>query len=396
MSSKSSQIKVNSYTKEPVAAVGSFFNGLSVPPSTEFNIYQHKKKQDYIIHGESQHLDYDGDSQNNDNDYVLAIYDPNTKSVDLYQTPYLPTKVSAKRNKIYKGPSVKSAGLKNNVQRNALGEAFGTKKAKQAISNLEKNRIDSEKLQDMQMDIVDTVQESTVPTTSTETQTFSIMPKPNVSAKNVEDVYPINKIIPDKDWNYIRVQSFLSDSNPLEQFPSQPEFVKSRLSRFIEQQNIEKLQMLYYASLLFGVYENRKVSNKNALLTRLQNKPSEALIDGILSRFTINRASNFGKSKDRSFTIDPNNEDKILCYLILLLLHLSNFSVELNPLAKDLKLKPTKLVSLFRAVGATIKSATVAEAEALGIPKSSAGTYKIANMKVPFKLPDLTRRGARR
>ncbi|KAI5951698.1 RPA49 [Candida jiufengensis] len=390
--SKSSHIKVTSYTDEPVAAVGSFFNGLSVPPSTKFNVYQHKKKQDFIIHGESEHLNYDGDSQNNDNDYVLAVYDPNTKSVELYKTPYLPTKVSAKKNRVYKGPSVKSVGLKNNVQRNALGEAFGTKKAKQAITNLEKNRIDSEKLQDLELDIVDTVQESTAPIT-TETQTFSIMPKPNVSATNVEDVYPIKKIIPEKDWSYIRVQPLLTDSNPLEQLPSQPEFVKSRISRLIEQENIEKLQILYYASLLFGVYENRRVSNKSALLTRLQNKVSESLIDGILNRFTINRASNFGRSKDRAFTIDPNNEDKLLCYLILSLLHLSNFTVELNPLAKDLKLKPTKLVSLFRAVGATIKSATVAEAEALGIPKSAAGTYKIANLKVPFKLPELTRKG---
>lgn len=147
---------------------------------------------------------------------------------------------------------------------------------------------------------------------------------------------------------------------------------------------------------LLGVYENRRVKDKQSLMTRLQNIPSEILVDGILDRFAISRATKFGKSKDKSFTIDPYHEDKLLTYLFILLLHINNFTVELVPLSKDLKLKNTRLVGLFRALGAIIKSATVGEAEALGIPKSAVGTYKIATLKVPFKLPELTRRGKRR
>ncbi|KAG5417210.1 RPA49 [Candida metapsilosis] len=401
-SSSSSHVKVSSYTEEPVAAVGSFFNGLSIPSSTEFDIYKNKKTNNYLIHGESDHLEYDGDSSSTQdlNEYVVAMYDPNTKSVELFKTPYFQTKVTSKQYKVYKGPSVRSTGVKNITQRNALGEAFGTKKAKQAITNLEKNRIDADKLQDMEMDIIDTVQD-TLASNKADSSTVSVknddfsnspVPKPNVDATNVEDIYPIKSIIPAKDWSYIRVQSIFTDSDPISQFPSSPEFIKQRLSTIIEHENLEKLQILYYASLLFAIYENRRVSSKDSLMTKLGNKPSEALIDTILSNFTIARTTKFGKSKDRSFTIDPHNEDKLLCYLIILILHLSNFSVALNPLARDLKLKPTKLVALFRAVGAIIKSATVGEAEALGIPKSSVGTYKIAHLKVPFKMPELTRR----
>ncbi|KAI5954064.1 RPA49 [Candida margitis] len=417
-SSSSSYIKVSSYTDEPVAAVGSFFNGLSIPSSTEFDIYKNKKTNNYILHGETDHLEYNGDSVTNQdlNDYVVAMYDPNTKSVELFKAPYFQTKVTSKQYKVYKGPSVRSTGVKNVTQRNALGEAFGTKKAKQAITNLEKNRIDADKLQDMEMDIIDSVQESITASnnsgsnmgstsknsTGPQADDFSNspIPKPNVDATNVEYIYPIKSIIPAKDWNYIRVQSILTDSDPISHFPSSPEFIKQQLPTIIDQGNLEKLQILYYTSLLFAIYENRRVSSKDQLMTKLNNTPSEALIDTILQNFTIARTSKFGKSKDRSFTIDPHNEDKLLCYLIILILHLSNFSVALNPLARDLKLKPTKLVALFRAVGAIIKSATVGEAEALGIPKSSVGTYKIAHLKVPFKMPELTRRrgggGARR
>ncbi|CAK9440494.1 uncharacterized protein LODBEIA_P45840 [Lodderomyces beijingensis] len=415
MSKSSSQVKIASFSEEPVACVGSFFNGLAVPPRTKFDIYQHNKNRDFLLHGESDTLDYNGQSSN-ENEYVVAVYDPNKKLVELYKAPYIATKVTSKKNRVYKGPAVKSTGLKNVAQRKALGEAFGTKKAKAALSNLEKNRIDSEKLQDVELDIVDSVQAATkdIPGSQSQLQSqqqshsqqsqqqqaesshMGPAPKPNASATNVADIYPIDEVIPRKALPYIRVDPLLTASDPLNLLPAAPEVLKSALTRLIESKNTEKLQWLYYASLLFGVYENRRVSQKEALMTRLQNKPSEALVDGILDQFAISRSSKFGRAKEKAFTIDPQNEDKLLCYLFIILLHLSNFSVELNPLAKDLKLKPTRLVGLFRSLGATIKSATVREAEALGIPKSQAGTYKIANLKVPFKMPELTRRGARR
>ncbi|KAI3402356.1 RPA49 [Candida oxycetoniae] len=383
-------VKVHSYSEEPVAYVGSFFNGLAVPKGTEFEVYQHKKNGDFLVHGESETLEYNGKTSADENEYVVAVYDRNKNAVELYKTPYIPTKVTAKKNRVYKGPLVKSFGLKNVAQRKALGEAFGTKKAKAAITNLEKNRIDSDKLQDIELDIVDTVQESTKPL-EIEKATGPV-PNPNVHATNVEDVYPIDSIVPQKTWGYIRAQPLLSDPTPLNLLPSQPEFVKPILSKLRDAKNIKGLQLLYYSALLFGVYENRRVSQKEALMTRLKNIPSEVLVDNILDQFAISRSSKFGRSKEKSFTIDPHHEDKLLCYLFIILLHLSNFSIELNPLAKDLKMKPTRLVALFRALGATIKSATVAEAEALGIPKSAAGTYKIANLKVPFKLPEITRK----
>ena len=389
-------VKVDSVTEEPVVAVGSFFNGLSVAPTAEFDLYKHKKREDFVLHGETETLDYNGESSSS-NEYVVAVYDPETKSVELFKTPYMSTKVTAKRNRIYKGPKIKSAGLRNVIQRNALGEAFGTKKAKAAIHNLEKNRIDSEKLQDFELDIVDTVKENTVASSTKEESVDRPTPLANVDATNVEDIYPIKNIIPEKEWQYLRVGSLLTAEDPLELLPfTKSEFIKKQLPILIEQKNTEKLQMLFYASILFGVYDKRRSKDKQTLLTGLQNKASEVLIDGILERFAISRASQFGKSKDKSFFIDPHHEDKLLTYLFILLLHINNFAVELVPLSKDLKLKNTKLVALFRALGAIIKSATVGEAEALGIPKSAAGTYKIATLKVPFKLPELTRRGKRR
>ena len=116
------------------------------------------------------------------------------------------------------------------------------------------------------------------------------------------------------------------------------EFIAKQLPILILQKH-RKVANAFYASLLLGVYENRRVKDKQSLMTRLQNIPSEILVDGILDRFAISRATKFGKSKDKSFTIDPYHEDKLLTYLFILLLHINNFTVELVPLSKDLKLK---------------------------------------------------------
>lgn len=404
--SKTTDIRVASVTEEPLCVVGSFFNGLQIPSSTEFDLFQHKKRTgEFVLHGENDKLVYDGETGNENDDYIVALYDPVNKSVDLYNAPFINGRVLARSKRSYKGPAVKNAGSRNMDQRNALGEAFGTKKAKLAIVSFEKNRIDLDKLQDVETDIVDSLSKATAELPTRKEMDDNLVmdrptPRANVDATNVEDVYSVYDIIPKREWSFLRVQSILEaedDAAKLEMLPyGKSNYIQQRLNKIIAQGSTEKLQMLYYASLLFGVYENRRVKDKESLLTRLENKPSEILIDGILERFTIARTTGFGKSKDRSFMIDPHHEDKLLCYLLALIMHLDNFMVELPPLANELNMKPTRLVGLMKALGAIVKSSTVSQAEAFGIPKAAASTYKVATLKVPFKLPEMSRRVRKR
>ncbi|CUM68242.1 uncharacterized protein PRCAT00005963001 [Priceomyces carsonii] len=398
-------LRIASYDESPSLVVGSFFNGISIPPESDFNLYKHKKSNDYILHGENNSLDYNGETDNkDDSEYFVAIYDPVHKSVDLQKAPFVRGHILSKSKRSYKGPAVKQAGIKNYLQRNALGEAFGTKKARAAITNIERNRIDSEKLQDAELDIVENVKESTqdIPTGAEMQQVVSNdrpTPAANVDATNVEDIYPLQNIIPEKEWSLLRVNPILNEDDEkkrLELLPyNKSIYISKRIPKLVDRKDTEKLKVAYYTSLLFGVYENRRVKDKQTLMDRLQNKPSEVLIDGILERFAVQRATQFGKSKDRSFVIDPQHEDKLLCYLVALTLHIDDFAVELPPLAHELNIKPTKLVSICKTLGATVKSATAAQAEAFGIPKITASTYKVATLKVPFKLPELTRKTRR-
>lgn len=400
-STSTSEIRVASYTEEPIALVGLFFNGLEIPQSVDFSVYKHSKRDDYAVHGTDTSLEYEGTTDSADpSEYVVALYDPVHKLVDLIKAPLLQGQVLSRSKRVYKGPSIKLVGVRNVNQRNALGEAFGTKKAKKAILDLEKNRIDADKLLGVEMDIVDTVLASTADLPSRSEMSVSIAndrptPTPIVDATNVEDIYPIDSIIPILERSFIRVDAIVGEPDvkvQLEYMPySKSAFVAEHLPAAAASHNFTRLQLLYYAALLFGVYENRRVKDKQTLLTRLGDKPAEALIDGILDRFTAARTGKFGRSKDRSFIIDPHHEDKLLCYLLVLLLHINNFMVQISPLANELNMKPRRLADLFRAIGAVIKPCTVTQAEAFGIPKASAGTYKIASLKVPFKVPEMAR-----
>ncbi|KAH3680116.1 hypothetical protein WICMUC_000517 [Wickerhamomyces mucosus] len=399
---ESSEIRISSFIGEPSLAVGSFFNGFNAPESAEFQLYHKKHTNESIFHGETDKLEYNGIPEDDDNsEYAIAVYDPTHKSIDIYKAPVLLGSVTSKAHKHVKGPAIKQNNIRANVQRNALGEAFGTKKAKKAISDLERNRIDADKLVDAQTDIIDTVRTGTdsLPTRDQLTETvLNDRPTPVavVDATNVEDVYPIYNIIPKRELNFVRVDPILNETDNekrVEQLPyKESPFINLQISRITSEDQKQKLQLIYYASLLIGFYQKRRLSNKVALTTELNN-PAEVLVDGLLERFTILKPGEFGRSKDRGFKVDPHHEDKLLCYLLALILHINNFIVEITPLAQELSLKPSRLVGLFKALGGTVKSATVAEAEAFGIPKSAASSYKIASLKVPFKLPQMTRRG---
>lgn len=399
------EIEIAHYQDQPSVAVGSFFKGFHAPKATKFELYRNKSSSDeFVLHGENDRLEYQGSTDKVSTDssqYVVGVYDPAKRSVELYRAPVLVNKVIAKSKKHLAGPAIKQANERASVLRNALGEAFGTKKAKKAIADLERNRIDSDKLADSAVDIVDSVRAAAKDLPSREQLQESVSqdrptPLANLDATDVEQVYPIHNIIPKKEWQFIRVGPVLKETDQekrLEVFPyTKSAYVTKKLPTLTQAAHMTKLQLLYYLSLLLGVYENRRASNKDKLLEKLNSSP-DALIDGILERFSIVRPGQFGRSKDRGFFIDPQREDKLLCYILAIILHLDNFIVEISPLAQELGLKPSRLVGLFKTLGAVVKGATVAQAEAFGVPKSAAATYKIATLKVPFKLPEMVRRG---
>ena len=127
-----------------------------------------------------------------------------------YTKPHIyPPKLLQKKNRVYKGPKVKSAGIRNVTQRNALGEAFGTKKAKSAITNLERTELILKNCRTLKWILLILLKESTRDLPAQEDGVDRPAPLANVDATNVEDIYPLENIIPEKIGNIFVLVPFL-------------------------------------------------------------------------------------------------------------------------------------------------------------------------------------------
>lgn len=204
-------IAIDSYQEDPSVVVSNFFKGVRVPKDTEFQLYKKRKQDQFVLHGENERLEYDGETDElttKTNQYVVGLYDKQSGKINLYRAPVVTSKIVSKFSKNLKGPEIKSKGdTRYGAMRNALGEAFGTKKAKKAIADLERNRVDSDKLTDVAIDIVDSVKTASkdLPTRAELQENVSASNRPtpvaNLDATDVEQIYPVENIIPKKSYN---------------------------------------------------------------------------------------------------------------------------------------------------------------------------------------------------
>ncbi|ODV86139.1 hypothetical protein CANARDRAFT_196862 [[Candida] arabinofermentans NRRL YB-2248] len=384
--------------------IGSFFNGVEIPTDTSFELYHHKKRNlDLILHGENENLEYIGETTDFEanQQYCIGVYDPSSNSIELLKTHLIPSKIISKSARGKKIPKVKQLNVQRNMQRNALGEEFGTKRAKKAISDLERNRIDSTKLESDQIEIVDSINVNTskLPTKSQMNATMNenrTIPEFNIDATSVDDIYPLENIIPSNILSSIRVDAMLEiiqDSKAqLDCLPyTNSRYLLQKLSSLASTTTLSKsskkiqLQLIYYLSALLGMYANRRQRSKATLLDSFQQPPPIPLLDYMISNFTLKKTSTY-------FQIDPKNEDKLLCYILCLILRLDDFIIPLAPLSQELSVKSPKLIQLFRSLGCTVKNATLKQLDSMDVSREGNSNYKMAQLKVPFKAPEIARR----
>ncbi|KAK9456787.1 RNA polymerase I associated factor, A49-like protein [Dipodascopsis uninucleata] len=394
-SSSTVNVKVDdSYT--PFLAT---FPGVTVSDEAVFQAFKGPKDQ-YILHGETDRLDYDGKNLPDEDIYYVGIYDPKTETISLSHAPVINASSSIKAYKKKEFAAIRQANVQNRLQRNALGEAFGTKRAKKAIGDLERNKIEVEKLESFTDSIVDNIKTTTASLPTAEAlkekqDSDRIIPICNEEAESASDIYPLSSLLSNEELSAIKVNSILRETDYKKKIALLPfrtsDYINSRVVKIDNEEHLLKLKLLFYASLLMGLYFNRRTSNKRGLLQKL-NHPAEILVDNLITRFTDTRVGKVGKEKEASFVITPKLEDKLLCFLFATLLRIDEFTVEASPLATELSLKSSKVQDLFKALGSKIKPCTAAQKEALGLTSAEAANYKLATLSLPFKLPEVSKR----
>ncbi|KAG6331705.1 hypothetical protein ID866_7385 [Astraeus odoratus] len=275
--------------------------------------------------------------------------------------------------------------------RAALGESFGTKKAKLAIKAQQRNKVDVSAMETVVDHLQESIQKSTHALPSKEeaqatANSTRLVPPYNAEASIPSEVYPIHNIIPEMEWKTLSPGSFLAAGTSKERRALLPFQRSNWINQHLDsicsstspsKTNIKVLQ--YISSMMLFRNLAARSSDKDALQEKLKAVPS-TVVDGLLSRFTETARA----SSQPKFT--PQKETLLLTHMFALCLHVDDYATDTELIAKDLGQSTASINTLFKSLGCKICKLTVTDLRRLGLP-DSAGETKRAVLKTPLEFP---------
>lgn len=279
--------------------------------------------------------------------------------------------------------------------RSALGQTFGTKKARKAIASVTENAISPDKsarqangatkLESASAAMIANMAATTAGM-STQAQLQEAAdaakprPKANLNATEVKDVYSVDslvgldtmKLVPVRQW-----QEMVKSGKQV--------FVNSRhvAERIVNaaMHGVEKLKLLRYMLLLIEFYNacqptrgGRKLPRRDETKKILGDMP-EAVLEGIKRKFSD--AGVMSKFK----------VDLLITHLCALALLVDNYEVDMYNLKEDLKLETKPMEQYFREIGAKSSALSQVMAKSKNLDKVQAAQRKMAKLKLPLDFP---------
>jgi DNA-directed RNA polymerase I subunit RPA49 len=289
-------------------------------------------------------------------------------------------------------------------QREDLGREFGTKKAKKALDDKTVNALVGRGSGDKQQTTshVQSVILDSMPTPDgtaglgeDEALEASLaskpIPKPNLAAEIVEDVYNINSLMPPQDAKLILVKEWQEKAQAnVEMIDLRRRFVANRVQAIGERDDIPRLKALGYIYCLLDFHaalatagKGKKVPKKEVMDRKMAPWP-EALVSNIRHRFA-----------DQSNDFPQFYLQRLYTHICALALYIDGFATDTRDLREDLKLEQREIVQYFRELGCKILAPTDKERSERDIKKAEASTIKMAKLKLPLDFPKV-RTGRRR
>lgn len=213
-------------------------------------------------------------------------------------------------------------------------------------------------------------------------------PKANLSATNLEDIYPLDVLIPRSTLAALEVTDWLE--SPTTQSVSS-RFVSQHLARVAAEGPLPLLKALrfMYHLIQFHAALSRKhkppfrVPREEVLEKQMPTAPRAVRID-ILKRFADHGA------------VSKFHLDLLGTHICALALRICNFDVDIFALFKDLAREPREIVDYFKELGCKVTLPTEAERRRLDITKAEVNDHKHARLRVPLVFPVIKARGMRR
>ncbi|KAK7055446.1 Rpa49 subunit specific to nuclear RNA polymerase I [Favolaschia claudopus] len=369
------------------------FPALTAPPTTAFRCYRKKVKLDskanaedqasiLTVAGETDAVEFESNEEetrrvaNAGCRYVIAVHDKRTSELSVLPTPMSPA-------------------LEYLKARTALGETFGTKKAKAAIRARERNRVDvgaMEGVMDHVMAGIDKAADGLMTAEEAKelADTTRQVPQFSATATDPADVYPLHGIIPESEWKILPISAFYEAGSAAERKAGLPfrgsEWVNARVEAAMadaeggDKDRKRQLKILFYIATMMAF---RRLASrpfkKDDLSAKMPTVPG-TVSDSLVTRFTETPR---GFREPRS---TPQLELLLLAHLLALCLRIDNYAADHALIARDLSLAPEKITQVFRSLGCKMSTLTERERTRLGLPDSVANE-KRAVLTAPVQFP---------
>ena len=276
-------------------------------------------------------------------------------------------------------------------QRNNLGQAFGTKKAKKAIASVTENAISARTGQPATMDAAaqamiasmakDAEGMATRDQLAAEANASKPRPRANLSATDIKDVYTVDNLIGVDILKVVPVFDWQQAINAKKEIIVRSEYVAHRIQRVSS--STEKLRILRYLLLLIDIHISSKPKKfgkgkmlpKRDEMKKVAGGLPEAVIESVRRQFST------------SGEMSKYQTDLLTTHICALACLVDNYMVDMYDLQADLRLDVKGLSQYFQEIGAKITALPEQMKKELGLDKASAAQRKLAKLKLPLDFP---------
>ena len=321
--------------------------------------------------------------------HYVAVYDPKAQKLQIVPSHHLSLRSTLRsENQHVKEQEAKMTMAQ---QREQLGQEFGTKKSKKAIASKTLNAItkgsDDAKTAEVQSAILDTMADTTANDQNQAELAEAALaakpiPKPNMTADNVEDVYPLTTLIPPGDLRLIQIKEWQDKARADEAVMFNNRFTANRFGPVGKAEDVDKLKALRYLNLLLDFNTalgtagraGKKVPKKDVLSQKLSDYP-ENLVDSVRRRFSENNE------------LSKWHQDYFYTHMCALSLYIDHYVTDISNLKDDLRLENKQVGQYFHELGCRVAPPTEKERENRKLSKAQAAATRIAKLKLPLDFP---------
>ncbi|KAF9896210.1 DNA-directed RNA polymerase I subunit rpa49, partial [Lobosporangium transversale] len=279
------------------------------------------------------------------------------------------------------------------VAKNALGEAFGTKKAKQQIKSVERNAVNVSTLDKDAGILRDTIaaKTSALPSKAeikAEADEDRPIPPYNLNATKVEEIYNFDDLITPAEYQLIPFKSILNNPNqPITVLPFQgSSYVNDSLMALmsVSKKDRHKIRVLMYISYLmaFRTIPDKKLDDSDTVNRIMGGEVPSLILENFYERFT-----EMPEDSKKRHTFTPKSKDKLLSWIFVLALTLENFNIDAAVMTRDLSLKQNRVNELWKSLGCKVNELTATQKAQLG---PNASTEEGKNLKRAILTAPLT------